>query len=98
MTRDSGSGMTEVGRAAIGVMRSVLDLGTDLGHEVDWSGTLWVQPVDDGELSGHAVLYMLDAGRLSEMFADARTGATDDDLFLALDAAALDDPDHPYGL
>ena len=40
------------------------------------------------------VLYMLDRHRLSGMFNAARNGATDDDLILALDAAALDNPVH----
>ncbi len=91
--------MTEVGRNVVGVMRAVLDFeAEEEAQELESTGSLWVEPPDGELITGRAILYTLDKSRLAEMFDDARGGASNDDLFLALDAAALDDPDHPWSV
>jgi hypothetical protein len=73
----------------IGVLRAVID--PDHG-DPEITGRLEIV-ADDDEIIGRHVLYTFDRGRLLDMFAAARAGATDDDLLLALDAAALAEPD-----
>jgi hypothetical protein len=46
----------------------------------------------DEPVTGQVVLYTVDTVRLLGMLAAARAGATDEDIILALDAAALDEP------
>lgn len=77
----------------VGVLRAVLDLDdptVPADADVETTGRLWVQVPDD-ELVGTVVLYTLDRNRLLGMLAAARAGASDDDIMLALDAAALDE-------
>lgn len=72
-----------------GVLRVVARVGAE-GFET--SGTLWRSLPDDLVITEDVVFYMLDAGRLRGMFAAARSGAADDEILLALDAAALTEP------
>lgn len=79
----------------VGVLRAVLDFTTDdeVDAEPEHSGRLFIQP-DDGELiEGEVVLYTLDQRRLVGMLAAARDGEPVADILLALEAAALDEPD-----
>lgn len=86
----------------VGVVRAVLDFGDgsdsrlwEMGEEeVEETGSLWVDwDYGAGELiTGQVVLYTLDRRRLVEMFDAARSGESDEDLLLALDAAALAPP------
>lgn len=76
----------------VGVTRAVVNLDTD-DDDCTTTGNLWVEPPAGELLTGTVVLYTLDLVRLTGMLAAARAGATDDDLLLALDAAALTDPD-----
>lgn len=78
----------------VGVTRAVIDFDEDDdGTDPVVTGNLFVETPDDELITGTVILYTLDRVRLAGMFAAARTGATDEDLFLALDAAALTEPD-----
>ena len=83
----------------IGVMRQAFTVGAD-DDDVVTTGTLFLEfdepEAGDEPIVGDVVLYTVDRGRLAGMFAAARDGATDDDLFLALDAAALGENDYDY--
>lgn len=55
------------------------------------SGALWVRPDPDDDPDDPVVWYALSKGHLLELLGAARAGATNSELLLALDAAALDD-------
>lgn len=78
-------------RLHVGVVRESMTF-TDAGEGDDRSstGTLWIKPLNEELITGKIVLYTLDRYRLLGMLAAARDGQSDEDIFLALDAAALD--------
>lgn len=58
---------------------------------LEQTGVLAVEHDPDEDLADPIVWYTLSKGHLLELLAAARAGATNSDLLLALDAAALDD-------
>ncbi len=83
--------MAEIDHPAVGVIRAVVDF--DVDADPVSTGELFIVPNDLEPITGTVVLYTLDRWRLLGMLAAARSGATDDELLLALDAAALVTPD-----
>ena len=75
----------------VGVIRAVLDFDGD-DEQVTETGNLWVDYAEGEIVTGTVVLYTVDLHRLRGMLAAARQGATDEDILLALDAAALEEP------
>lgn len=79
----------------VGVLRAVLHLDVDDdedGAEPEHTGTLFIDLPEGEPFEGDVVLYTLDEHRLRGMLAAARRGDVDEDILLALDAAALDTP------
>ena len=76
----------------VGVARAEIDFDAE-DSEIVSTGNLWAEPPAGELIVGKVILYTLDQGRLVEMFDAARAGATNDDILLALDAAALGAPE-----
>lgn len=75
-----------------GVLRAEVDL---ISGGLEQTGCMTVKLDDDEVPTDPVVWYVLSKGHLLELLAAARVGATNSDLLLALDAAALTDHDHP---